>query len=873
MDDKHHKARNAHHLPWWTFFLVLGTIGLSSLISDFLFNSHFPKALNDEFEHPDKFLGGKAFKFLDGLTKHVRVTGTYENEVFGYEYLLNEVKKIQSDSHASQLIEIDHQVVSGSYQINFWSYDLANVYRNVQNLVVRLHGSAKTSDSLMFNCHFDSVPGSPGASDDAANCAIMMEVLRVLSRAPQRLKYSIIFLFNGAEETPLQASHGFITQHKWAKDIKTFVNLESCGSGGKEMLFQAGPNRNQWLIKMYSHVPHPSAQVAAEEIFQSGIIPSDTDFRIFRDFGHVPGLDFAHNRNGYRYHTKYDNINFLTPEFLQRTGDNALVLARVIANSDELPRAKELSAGNTVYFDILGLVFVYFSADFGAMLNIALCIVAVVVPFLSWSRVTRASHMKYLLRSTMFGCLFFVISMLVAFICCFHVVAPFLDKTGHSMSWYGTPIFATIIYGSVSLAVMLATYDILHGIVASTFYSPISLGLTVQTYLNGVNIVWSTLIWLSLHFGYRFGYGVAFGLFITLVTNTTIILTKKVNSLRAWVILHFLGQIFVVIWTTFIVNMVVGAFISILGRMGGDKNPDQLIGCLICAGTILVCSYLLPLVLLLRGRFKYYMILLGVCFVTVAIITSTGVGFPYKAPSHDSEPRVQRHYVTHTLRTFYDQGGHIRHTDSGYFFRVIDRNTHRTLKNVLQTSKLIDQLDPEFCRNETYCGIPTYHVRQIDGGGYWLPGPRPTLTHVNRLQQNSVNRLSPTERVYNFTLTENVCSVMVIRPNKEAGIELTDWDLTPVNPQKPLSQASEMRKGLGFPVLIQHGLKDRPKLSFTLKLTANEPFDGAWLDILLVTHHWEYSKEFTPEYKKLLQMFPDWAYTVSNVANVDGYKF
>lgn len=176
---------------------------------------------------------------------------------------------------------------------------------------------------------------SPGAGDDGANCAIMLELLSILSTKETKNQHTIIFVFNGAEETGLRASHGFITQHKWANDIRAFINLEAGGSGGKEILFQSGPG-NSWLLNHYKAVRRPYAQVASEEIFQSGIIPSDTDFRVFRDFGNLAGFDFAHATKGYRYHTKFDSIDYLTPGVLQRTGENMLHLVLSLANSNEL---------------------------------------------------------------------------------------------------------------------------------------------------------------------------------------------------------------------------------------------------------------------------------------------------------------------------------------------------------------------------------------------------------------------------------------------------------------------------------------------------------------------------------------------------------
>jgi Zn-dependent M28 family amino/carboxypeptidase len=110
--------------------------------------------------------------------------------------------------------------------------------------------SQKRNSSVLLNCHFDSKPGSPGATDNIISCSVMLEILRVLSTQPNLvIKNNIVFLFNGAEELGLQGAHGFVRGktnhldteqgHPWSQDVKVFINLEGAGAGGREILFQA----------------------------------------------------------------------------------------------------------------------------------------------------------------------------------------------------------------------------------------------------------------------------------------------------------------------------------------------------------------------------------------------------------------------------------------------------------------------------------------------------------------------------------------------------------------------------------------------------------------------------------------------------------
>ena len=181
---------------------------------------HLPKALliKEEQKYPDSFIGERAELTLIGLSRiGPKVVGSVANEVTAVEFLKNEISKIQQQASDYFEFEIDVQIASGSYI--HWS--MVNMYQSIQNVVVKLKAKDSTSDRyVLMNSHFDSVPGSPGAGDDGSMVSVMLEVMRVISKSNGPLKHPIVFLFNGAEENPLQASHAFITQHKWAKNCK-----------------------------------------------------------------------------------------------------------------------------------------------------------------------------------------------------------------------------------------------------------------------------------------------------------------------------------------------------------------------------------------------------------------------------------------------------------------------------------------------------------------------------------------------------------------------------------------------------------------------------------------------------------------------------
>ncbi|KAK4470741.1 hypothetical protein MN116_006266 [Schistosoma mekongi] len=235
-----------------------------------------------------------------------RTAGSTANEITTANYLRNELKSIAAVANKTKLQVLFDEHVS-NYS-SFRAFFHISSYNNVRNFALRFHdlrakNGNKSKSAFLINCHYDTAPGSPGASDAFVNCAIMLEVCRLLAASPSILSNDVIFLFNGAEESLLLSSHAFITQHKWASDVIAFMNLEGAGAAKRPMLFQTGPgNSSDVLLDVYaSAFKQPFASVLGEDVFQFGLVPSDTDYRIFRDYGLVPGLDLAYTQDGHAW--------------------------------------------------------------------------------------------------------------------------------------------------------------------------------------------------------------------------------------------------------------------------------------------------------------------------------------------------------------------------------------------------------------------------------------------------------------------------------------------------------------------------------------------------------------------------------------------
>lgn len=241
----------------------------------------------------------------------------------------------------------------------------------LHNVLARVPGTAG-GRAVLVVAHYDSVPTSPGASDDGVGVAAMLEVARALRAGPPP-RNDVLLLFSDGEELGLLGARAFQEEHPLARSVEVVLNFDARGTRGPSMMFETSGGDGR-LIELLARTEHPIANSLAGEIYK--LMPGDTDFSVFREAG-LRGLNFAFIDRFEGYHTRLDTAADVDPDSLQHQGGYMLSLLRELGRADlSAPRAPE-----RVYFNPLGAAFITYPVSWAVPLALlaGACCLAVLV--------------------------------------------------------------------------------------------------------------------------------------------------------------------------------------------------------------------------------------------------------------------------------------------------------------------------------------------------------------------------------------------------------------------------------------------------------------------------------------------------------------
>jgi hypothetical protein len=310
-----------------------------ALVSYLAIRLQSPPAAVPESAPASEFSSGRALKHLASIARRPHPLGTEEHTAVR-DYILAQLGAAGLSPETQETLAVNPNVVP---------------YRTgtVRNVLARLKGSGGGGKALLLAAHYDSVAPGPGASDDGAGVAAMLETLRALKTGAP-LKNDVILFFSDGEEGGLLGVHAFTSEHPWAKDVGLALNFEARGTHGPSIMFETSRN-NSWLIGEFARAaPHPVATSFAYEIYSR--LPKDTDLSIFKD-ANIAGMNFAYINGVTHYHTSLDNTQNLDERSLQHHGSYALALTRHFGNLD----LNAPPSGNAIYFDLFALTLVRYS--------------------------------------------------------------------------------------------------------------------------------------------------------------------------------------------------------------------------------------------------------------------------------------------------------------------------------------------------------------------------------------------------------------------------------------------------------------------------------------------------------------------------------
>ncbi|KAI6242884.1 Peptidase M28 domain containing protein [Aphelenchoides fujianensis] len=815
---------------------------------------------------PRVFSEERARVFLNELTAlGPRSSGSMALEVDAFKLVTERIAKlaVEFNRTGANRLELDVQRPTGCFNLKFLT-PFTLCYHEITNILVRIGPKTPSRHAILLNCHFGhgrssrtpipahthflQLPDTPGATDDAVSCAIMMEIMTVLSQRTTPLENDIIFLFNGAEENFLQGSHGFITQHRWRHDVRAFINLEGTGVRKKRPAvarFSSKPARaiRGFWRRTWTTPRIPTASVIAQEVFQLGIVPSDTDFRILRDYGLLSGLDIAYHRNGWVYHTEFDRAEVISVGSIQRGGENILAVAQALVRAPGLSAPTKRDDGNKwVFYDFIGLFTVRYKAVYGTIANY---FTIFLVGFLIYGHWLKGAYTLG--------------ALIAAF---FHHVLAFgvMAATGVGIAFPRARVQlddVLVLASRAGLSAVRAEYVLPMLITGSAVHSYFALRqrgdrmfpnplykpmLAEMVHYDAVLIYWSMVLFLMTSYGYASAFYILFHVLFPALRDPLLHFYSRVrksfgldSTITPW-------NVFVVQWAClapvimyicYAVSLVFDFFVPVMGRFGNVLSPELLmmpISLMTASTFVLFTSNLIYLSRPMNYFFKVAVAFSVFCFLLIA---TTRVGNPYKW-SDDGLPRLRRIIALHSKRTIYDFQGNVNASANGLFIQSFD---FRGVQDLPEHTFLQASEKPDCSKTaDAYCQLP-YYTAIYDllppEQSRWVPLPAaPTFPHPLAVQL--VDRLSADDgRTLNVSI--------VIR----GGVDKLSLHISPLNGYRmtQFSFTNLERTTLGerdtYFVFMTYGHKPPEERRFWVVLERATPKsieDTPNLELVVATH-------------------------------------
>ncbi len=195
-----------------------------------------------------------------------------------------------------------------------------------RNVVARIEGTDKKDEILTLTAHYDSVPEGPGAYDNMAGAAIIMELCRYFQR--HRPRRTVEFVWFGAEEKGLLGSREYVKVHADELGAHRFnMNVDLAGQlvGGNVLGVTGEASICDKLLQI-------AARAGIGASTKNQIWGSDSNSFAWKG---IPAMTL--NRDGFGMHTRYDTINLLSAWSLERSAILLGCIADELGNAEVFP--------------------------------------------------------------------------------------------------------------------------------------------------------------------------------------------------------------------------------------------------------------------------------------------------------------------------------------------------------------------------------------------------------------------------------------------------------------------------------------------------------------------------------------------------------